>query len=437
MADNIQDPDYKDYQDYKYYSDYQTYMKQSSSSAQPQERGFLGRLGYNTLSALPAAGALAAGTMALPSAPATFGIGPVAAAGAGAVAGKSLEQAGKKYFFDEGPESRKEQYSDLGEAAKSGVMQEAGGQIIGKTASLAKDALKSQAGRSAYKSLGPFGRDVKNVPMDEIAKKGQNLRDTGIVRAMPTNYQGLADRAESVLEQKGPQFEQMAKQISEQSGQSIPKEKLIANLQRELSPNPDIPTLKHTSNQIEEMVNQVRAGKPQLSVPEAQNLKSQIGQLLEKRNVWSSLKKGNEISTENQFLVSYYHGLNRAVEDAGDAASEKIGGDIGNQWRQLKQDYGTSREALKIASTKAGKEYVNRFISPSDYISAGAGMISHGNAGGVAIGSANMLGRKFGNQTISNLSAAGANTLGAASKAIEPISKEAIGLLKQKDKGDN
>ena len=84
-------------------------------------------LGKSALEALPVAGSLAGGALGSLVAPVA---GTIGGAGLGAAAGKALEQAGKKAFFDEGPETRAQQYTELAQEGLAGAAGEAGGPCL-------------------------------------------------------------------------------------------------------------------------------------------------------------------------------------------------------------------------------------------------------------------------------------------------------------------
>ena len=86
-------------------------------------------LGKSALEALPIAGSIAGGLVGSAIAPIA---GSVTGAGIGAAAGKSLEQAGKSLFFNEGPQTRGEQYQSLVQSGLEGAASEGGGQLVSK-----------------------------------------------------------------------------------------------------------------------------------------------------------------------------------------------------------------------------------------------------------------------------------------------------------------
>jgi hypothetical protein len=86
-------------------------------------------LGRSALEALPVAGSLVGGALGSLVAPVA---GTIGGAGLGAAAGKALEQAGKKAFFDEGPQTREAQYKGIIGEGLAGAGAEMTGPLISK-----------------------------------------------------------------------------------------------------------------------------------------------------------------------------------------------------------------------------------------------------------------------------------------------------------------
>jgi hypothetical protein len=271
--------------------------------------------------------------------------------------------------------------------------------------------LQKQAGLRASKAMGPMLKDAKKAgDLDTLAQQGNVLLKEGVVGGMPTSYEGLADRADKALTNKGQEFEDAINQIAagskaraEQMGpganHGLDKKSMIQSIQQELSPVPGIPALKSRLGQQQELLGQVAQGPQFMSILDAQKLKTAIGKQLESRNVWNSLKQGKELNTENEFLVSYYHALNKGVEDAADASASTMGPQVLSNWQRIKQEYGTLKTASTIANTAAKREFANRFISPSDYIAGAVGAAAVGPHG-VPLAIVNHFGRKYGNQIL-------------------------------------
>ena len=123
-------------------------------------------LGREALKALPIAGSMIGGAIgggAGLASPIIGGaaLGAAGGSGLGAMAGKSLQQAGEKFFFDEGPKSRPEQYGELVSEGASGVVGEMGGQAIGPAISLAGKGIKSAAPKVGHALTGVSEQEIK------------------------------------------------------------------------------------------------------------------------------------------------------------------------------------------------------------------------------------------------------------------------------------
>lgn len=90
------------------------------------------------LNTLPVVGGVVGGIMAAPTAPATFGLGPVAAAGLGGMAGASLKNTLEKAIFGvtEGPQTREELYKNIAVEGATQAAGEGAGQVLASAAKM-------------------------------------------------------------------------------------------------------------------------------------------------------------------------------------------------------------------------------------------------------------------------------------------------------------
>lgn len=310
---------------------------------------------------------------------------------------------------------------------------------------------EKKSGLAAFKGLGPYAADVRNLSPDQIAQKGLVLRDEGVIGGMPTSYEHLADRAEAALDNKGKQFDLFLSHISDSAEKmaedykqqginahaGIDRNELMKDITTELMPQDVGPnlkkaTLKNTGEKLNELLAQVSQGPQSIPIKEAQQFKSSLGNDLDGRNVWKSLKMGNQLSdVEDRFNVAYYHALNNQITKSADAVSEMLGGDFASQWSKLRNDYSVLKTAAAIANKRAGREFVNRNISPSDYFAGLEGSrLAEGSPGGkdlvgLATGLLNHYGRRYGNQVISN-AWAGANKASQAGPQYSGLAAQAL-----------
>ena len=161
-------------------------------------------LGRGALEALPVAGSLAGGFFGTSLGPA----GTIGGAALGATGGKALEQAGKEFFFGEGPETRGEQFKQLGMEAVAGGMGEIGGQAVGKLA----------------------GKAIEKAP-GALAKIGSAL--TGISEQEIKTYASKADKIKALARSTDASTIEAADQIRTQFNKDIGT--TIGGINQELS----------------------------------------------------------------------------------------------------------------------------------------------------------------------------------------------------------
>lgn len=149
-------------------------------------------LGRGALEALPTVGMMAGGFLGSSVGP----LGAVGGASLGSMGGKALEQAGKEFFFDEGPKTRAEQYKELVNAQISGAMGEVGGQALGKVA----------------------GKAIEKAPA-ALAKLGSAL--TGISEQEIKTYASKADKIKALARSTDASTMEAADQIRQQFNKDI------------------------------------------------------------------------------------------------------------------------------------------------------------------------------------------------------------------------
>ena len=419
---------------------YKDYEQDIEEEKNPQSNPVdLRTVGYKGLGLLPTAGSVAGGMLGAGAGPA----GSIAGAGAGEAIGRGAEIAGKKLLYDEpAPENIPK---DIGEAALTGMGGEVGGQILGKFARVASKGLEESAGKSAYKSIKPYAKDVKKMTTQDMAQAGKSLLKNDIVGGFPKTYQGLADKANDVLENNlGPKYEDMINKISDNSNAVVNRSDIANKISQEVQRSPLIPRSHDEKVALSNLVDQVH-GNPgldpltltskqnNLTLRQAQDLKSQLGKELEERGVWNS-KKFSTLSPQDRVQIAYYHGLKDSIEEAAGKASESLGQDVSQQWKDLNFDYGNAKKAAAISQHAAGKDFVNRHISPSDYMVIAAEMASGHPATALAAGAVNHLGRKYGNQIMASTKEGLSQAAGVAASPIisRPVAQGTASLFMNK-----
>lgn len=289
--------------------------------------------------------------------------------------------------------------------AETGALLSAGSDALIKgiqSLPMAGKAVKEKASELAFKALGGYQRDVlKAKDSGKLNQIGETALKEGIVSNVPKSYEGIADAAQSALDKKGQQFEVALNKIADASQNQnlkIDTGTLAKEMKNNLIADERLGGSVSSQNKmmtrrIEEFIKQNPEG---LSIKEAQDLKTMVGKQIN----WNRLK-GTDVPKDEQYYRALYHSLNEGVESAADQTASQLGGTSLKDWQKVKEEYGAIKTAAIIADKRAGREFANRFISPSDYIS-GVGGLLHGGAPAAALAAgANHLVRKYGNQVLS------------------------------------
>jgi len=208
-------------------------------------------LGKSALEALPVAGSLAGGALGSLVAPVA---GTIGGAGLGAAAGKALEQAGKKAFFDEGPETRAQQYTELAQEGLAGAAGEAGGQVVSK-------GLEKGLTYAAAKWLPKTGHALTGVSEQEIktyaqradqVKKMANESNASTLEAADMMRENFNKDIDKTISGVNDSISEILK-TSNKKIDSYPIYDALENYKSKLNPNLYIEDLK----QIEDLQNRV------------------------------------------------------------------------------------------------------------------------------------------------------------------------------------
>lgn len=161
----------------------------------------------------------------------------------------------------------------------------------------------------------------------------------------------------------------------------------------------------------------------------AQEIKKFVSDQIEASGGWKSLNP----SEKNLALRKVYSQVNQAIEEsAGKAATEAGDKTLLKEYVGAKSGYRSAKEIRKIAEDQALRQNANRFFSPSDYVTAGAGAIVGGSGGediegklkgaaiGAGVGLANKAIRTYGTPLVSN-------ALYSAGKALAKTPLQAMG----------
>lgn len=280
-----------------------------------------------------------------------------------------------------------------------------GAKGVSKLAQKGSGLLKDIAETRAFKALGPYQRDVLIASeKGKVKDIGRAALEEGIV-GTPTSYKGMAERAEKAAGAKGKALEKKVEELAaletapktEVPITPISRKEIADNLRKELiSPvDTDIAGVAKANENFESMIsNFEKGGNEYLPLLEAE---------LKKRKAYEQVNfrrlPGTDVPIEEQFNRALGNKLKTSVEAQAGLL------DPSGEFEALKQSYGNLTEAERIARIRGEKEMANRMISPSDYgvgIGGALGGLMTGHtsyaAAGAALGLANNLARKYGNQ---------------------------------------
>lgn len=310
----------------------------------------------------------------------------------------------------------------------------------------------------AAKSFGIFEKEAKQIigkaqglqAKKRLADFGKTMMDHGITGPMPKSYEALAERAIKQSDDVGKRLGEVIDEISKAAdelasgskdlpaipGQAPPRvglnrAEIGKSLQEKLIDTSGLPGVDVDNEALSKLINEFVSGDGVVGIKDAQKLKEAAG----KKINWKRDPRA-DIPTKELFYRELYSSLRQGIEDTAEALAERLGPDYKDKFIALKNDYKNLKLGAEIATKKAGKEFVNRYISLSDYQSGqfggGAGLVLGLIAGadpgttllkgtiGAATGAlANKGARRYLNQAASAAA-------GGASKAIKATEKAKI-----------
>lgn len=227
-------------------------IKESFLSKHPEYTGDSGqeKLKSDYKANLPAAIA-AGGSMLLPI-PGTALARVAMAGGSGGTVG-ALEPAG----------SPMERLKNAGKGVGLGLALGTAGEGVAAGAGALGKKLASFAEKKAFKSLGPYQRQaIQNS--DDINEIGRTLLKEGVVRKMPTSYEGLAARAESAQEIKGSDLERIVEALSQKEGiPSLSRKEIASAIRSDLTAGKGIPGAGARNKKIGRLVSEFESAGEQ------------------------------------------------------------------------------------------------------------------------------------------------------------------------------
>jgi hypothetical protein len=316
----------------------------------------------------------------------------------------------------------------LGDRAKNATMSgmvsaplHLGAEGVGAGMDYAKDKLKDFAETQAFRALGPFKRQAAQNA-DNVNQIGRTALDEGVIRARPTDSEGLADRAAEAKAAKGKELGGITDELAAQEGQAtqsgMPRKAIADKLRERLLQPSEIPAVNERNDKMSQWIDEFeKGGDPNLTFQKLRDLKGQVGGVEGKPGLikWDRLPNA-DVPLEEQFHRALYTELKNGEEAGAQALDQAYNGENSTRFQDAKQEYGDLKKAQKIAQNRANSDRANRMIGLTDTIAGGAGMGVGAYIGdkvgghegakvGAAIGGGvgamgNKLGRTYGNQVM-------------------------------------
>lgn len=296
--------------------------------------------------------------------------------------------------------------------------------IPGQTASPANpaqgmiDRLDDFAEKRAVKQSGAMLGDFRALDnKGRLNETGRALLDNGVVTPL-SSLEDISARAGKLVEEHGKKLVAVEDAIDSRFDQLLTSnlrdslvspERVAVRMDAFLNELRADPFLKDLVPPLESKVQNLMAmGKEPITFQQARRLKGSLDELID----W------DKVGTPGKELLKRLRGIfNNEIEQGVNAiAQQSSHPQAFNQWRASKKLFGIMKDVKEIADDKLFREEANRFISPSDYITAVGGGIAGtaasddpttGALSAVALGALNHAGRKYG----SSLAATGANKL--------------------------
>jgi hypothetical protein len=315
--------------------------------------------------------------------------------------------------------------SDIAKSAGIAGGIQAGAELI----PVAGNALKSVANSAAFKSLGPYARNVlKHAQDGRIGEIGRELLDSKVIRWLPAGYKGLAERAKGVMEPAGRAIGEITKELSA-GGAGVDRNLIATALEQKLIQPTELESVAKRNDFFRKQIERFRAGSAS-SLNDIHALKGQA-----KAGINWERPRGADVPDEEAFLRALYSELKDAISGSSRTAAAAAGSDVSDRLHAAKKTYGAAKEAVNVATGRDAREFANRFISPSDYITGVGGAIggvalggdsiedrAKMGAAGLGLGLLNKLGRTYGNPLI----AKGADAIGSTVLAASPLANAII-----------
>lgn len=368
-------------------------------SAGPESQGMGERIARAGLRTLPVIGAMGGGFLGTAGGP----IGTVAGAGAGAMAGKSLEDTIEKLAFDD-KKSRGDFYSGLAKEGVMGATSEMGGQVIGKGLEKAIPYVESGLGslgekiqpiakRFGARAIGAERGTIKKLGNDAVEEVGDYALKNNLLSPFGSADDMLA-RNESIM-QKSMSDRAGAYQSIDDAGAStfnplnaaVDAEKsIVGNLNRGYDD-----TQKLVGVLDPHLSNILSRGESNIPMAEAQSLVESLG-----RSAKFDTTRGN---LGNEVAKDVYFSLRKSLNQAAEEGAEKVGiSGLREIIEGSNKTYSTGTKVKGLLDNKFAREQGNKLIGLTDTITGSEALGALGGPKTAALLAVKRGAERFGSQ---------------------------------------
>lgn len=296
-------------------------------------------------------------------------------------------------IYDEEMASQKSYEASLPEGAKKAgeytAMAVSLGSALkdaGKAAKMAPKA-ESAANRSAVQSLKPSGKVGKKLLTNDrrVQQIGKTLRDEKIVTA-GASYDDILKRTTDKIDNYGEEIGHFSKSADsaiarDSSIRGISVDDVAKRAESSIIPdliqNGKADVAKQISDWISGNLKAAAGEAGEIGFKQMQNIKTTLAKTKAKFNA------ANDTNSSEAFQ-DLWNVLNEAHESGIQSALQRAGSaDDIKSFLKAKDTYRDLKDAEKYIKETVGRTEQNRFISPTDYLAGGSGLVAGAAAAGI------------------------------------------------------
>ncbi len=292
-----------------------------------------------------------------------------------------------------------ERIQNAGVGMGAGALVQGAGEAIGPAIKSVGNGLKDFAETRAAKSMGATKALFKSEGRDGVRDIGRRALDEGIVSPLASTDE-MISRAEALKVKGGAKMGEVYKTIDDAGASEFNPQQVATNVDEKIGGFWRSPINSGETKQLQNTLDSILIrGEDNIPLQEAQKLKEELGKT-------ANWKNKLVISDKEQMARDAYGVVSKAIDDAAENGSQKVGVDgLKKTLQQGKSEYSTGANALKLLDNKSAIEG-NKTLGLTDTIVGMGGYAALGPKG-LAILAVKKITEKYGNQ----LAATSANNI--------------------------